>query len=182
MSRGITGIWRALPFLLLAGSAAGAQGNLGHIPPVRGTLLSGQAVSLPDSLHGKLGVLVVGFSQSSRDEVTNWGRRLGADYFGAPGVDYYELALLAEVPRFLRGYVTRKIKEQVSQHGQMHFLPVADHENEWKEAAGYSNPDRAYVLLVDGSGALLWRMGGPFTAASYAELQRQLAAARLKSR
>ncbi len=161
-------------FALLSSAMANAQSALGRIPPAQGTLLSGQSVVLPAALHGKPGVVVIGFSQSARDEVTNWGRRLGADYFGSPDLAYYEVAMLAEVPGFLRGFVTRKIREGVSQQGQMHFLPVADHEAEWKAAAGYSRPDAAYVLLLDSEGNVTWRMAGAFTASSYAELQRRL--------
>ena len=158
----------------LAAQVASAQVSLGRIPAARGTVLSGQDVALPDAFRGKAGVLVVGFSQSSRDEVANWGRRLGTDYFDSPNVAYYELAMLAEVPKFLRGLVTRKIREQVSQHGQMHFLPVGDHEDDWKAAAGYGNPNDAYVLLVDGSGSVVWRTGGALTGPTYTELQRRI--------
>ena len=165
-----------LLFALLTASAAGAQGNLPHIPATRGTLLSGQAVSLPEALHGKVGVLVIGFSQASRGDVTNWGRKLGSDYFDSPAIAYYELAMVAEVPRFLRGIVTRKIKDQVSERGQMHFLPIGDHEDEWKAAAGYANTDDAYILLVDGAGAVVWRMNGPLSGPGYAELQKRMQA------
>ncbi|MGI4829713.1 MAG: hypothetical protein ACRYFU_16185, partial [Janthinobacterium lividum] len=111
-----TSLTRAtLFFALIMASGAAAQGSLQHIPSSRGTLLSGQEVALPEALHGKVGVLVIGFSQASRGEVTDWGRKLGADYFDSPAVAFYELAMLAEVPRFLRGLVTRRIKDQVSE-------------------------------------------------------------------
>lgn len=49
------------------------------ISKAHGTTLAGKAVSLPDAMCGKVGVLVVGFSKSSQRQVAAWGRRLSAD-------------------------------------------------------------------------------------------------------
>ncbi len=145
------------------------------IPPVHGTVLSGSAVDLPDALRGKTGVLVIGFSQGSRDQVATWGRRLAVDYRGSSTVTYYEMAALASVPRFLRGLVLKKIKDDVPQPAQERFLPVFDHEADWKSATGFSKADDAYVLVVNGNGTVRWRTAGIASDAAYAEVKRRVA-------
>ena len=74
------------------------------IPELHGTTFSGQAVSLPEAFRGKVGILVIGFSQGSREAVTVWGTKLAADYLDSPSVAYYEIPVLASVPKLIRGF------------------------------------------------------------------------------
>jgi hypothetical protein len=145
------------------------------IPEVHGTTFAGETVALPDALRGKVGVLIVGFSQASRTEASDWGHKFADDPQRPAGLAYYEMPVLESVPRLLRGFVLKRIKESVSQRGQAHFLPVLEHEAEWKQVAGYSKPDDAYLLVVDGTGVVRWRTEGPLTDAAYAEVKRQAA-------
>ncbi len=170
----------AAAFLAVSGWLAevGASGGPVLIPPLHGTTFVGEAVALPDALRGKVGVLIVGFSQGSRAEVAEWGHRLADDAERPAGLEFYEMPVLESVPRLLRGWVTKKIKESVSARGQAHFLPVEDHEAEWKRVAGFRAADDAYVLVVDGNGVVRWRTQGGLTDQAYAEMKRQAAKAR----
>jgi hypothetical protein len=162
-------------FLLLAAAPGGTQPpGAGRIPAVHGTVLSGEQVDLPDALKGKVGVLVVGFSQASRGQVTDWGKRLATDYRGSESVVYYEMPVLAGVPRLLRGYVLKKISEDVPDRAKARFLPVYGQEAEWKAAAEFGKADVAYVLVVDGAGAVRWHGSGGADDALYAEVKRQV--------
>ena len=161
--------------LVVSGWFSGATPGPVSIPAVRGTTFAGENVALPDALKGKVGVLILGFSQASRTEASDWGHRLADDPQRPAGLAYFELPVLESVPRLLRGLVLKKIKESVSQKGQAHFLPVLDHEAEWKRAAGFSKAEDAYLLVVDGNGVVRWSTEGPLTDAAYAEVKRQAA-------
>jgi hypothetical protein len=167
---------RALCCLLLSSSALVAQ-NI-PIPPVHATAFSGDQIDLPQALRGHTAVLIVSFSQSSREAVTLWGRRLAADYRESPTVLYYEMPVLAAVPRLLRSMVLNKIKDTVPPRAQPRFVPVLDHEDEWKSAAGFNKqiPDEdAYLLLVDANGIIRFRepVGLP-TDQAYTDLKHRL--------
>ena len=154
-----------------------AQGQVGAaIPPVHGAVLAGPKVDLPEGLKGKVGVLVMGFSQGSRSQVTIWGKRLALDYYQSPQVSYYEMAMVASIPHIMRRLVLRKMKGDVSERGQTTFLPVEDHEKEWKAVTSYRAEDDAYVLVVDGGGVVRWRTQGDLNEAGYAELKQQVKA------
>lgn len=172
---------RFAAFALLACSTASLCGqSMGRpIPPVHGAVLSGEVVDLSSSLKGKIGVLVIGFTEGSRDEVAVWGRKLTADFRDSPTVLFYEMPVLASVPRILRGLVLRKIRESIPAPAQPRFLPILDHEAEWKTLAGFNtsdspNSNAAYVLLVDPSGLAEWSTRGGATDAAYAELKRRV--------
>jgi hypothetical protein len=153
-------------------------GGQARIPAVHGTALSGDAVNLPEALKGKAGVLVLGFSQASREAVAGWGRRLAADYRDSPAVAYYEMPVLAGAPKFVRGMITKSMKGSVPEREQRRFVPVLDNEQAWRAIAHYSKPDDPYVILVDEQGTVLWETEGAATDAAYAELQRKLEKAR----
>ncbi len=148
------------------------------LPQVHAQLLTGQAVNLPGDLHGKPAVIVIGFSQGSREQVAAWGRRLAPDYHDAQDVSYYEAAELESVPRLLRGYVLKKIKETVPARAQPHFLTVTDREAEWKFTTGFAAKDDAYLVLIDPSGQVRYTTHGATSDAAYAELKHRLDALR----
>ena len=133
-------------------------------------------MDLPEQLHGRVGVLVVGFSQDAREEVADWGRRLAGDYRGTDAVAYYEMAMLGGVPRLLRGWVVGRIRDSVPDRARGHFLPVFDHEGEWKISVGYRKPEDAYVLVIDGFGVVRSRVEGAASDRGYADLKREVEA------
>ena len=149
-----------------------------RIPELHATALSGERIDLPQALRGHTAVLILGFSQSSRNAVTLWSRALAEDFRNSPTVLYFELPVVAGIPRLLRGMVIGRMKSDVPTQAQPRFVPVADREGEWKSAAGYSRQtpeDQAYLLVVDGSGVIHARFAaGPPTGAAYANLKRQL--------
>ena len=166
--------------LCLAAASAAMAGEPGPamIPPVHGSALNGEAIDLPASLKGTPAVLVVGFSPGARGDVTAWGKRLAADFHDPGTVRYYEVSMLAGVPKFLRGYVLRKIAADVPGPAKQHFLSIDDHEAEWRAVAGYRKPDDAYVLVVDGGGQVRWKAEGPATEAMYQQMKARLEAIR----
>src|ERR1700720_2014944 len=100
-----------------------------RIPEVHGTSFANQAVNLPAALQGKAaGILVIGFSHGSREEVTGWATKIAADYRTSPVVAYYELPIVAGVPGFVRGVVLRSIKSSTPERAQPRVVPVANNE------------------------------------------------------
>jgi len=174
--RGILGLLVLSVAFSSGESRAGAVGadTSAQIPEVRGTSFTDQPVNLPKDLHGKVGVLVVGFTQSSRDAVTAWGKRLAVDYYDTPAVAYYELPVLAGVPRFMRGLVMGKIKSSVSDRGKPHFVPILENEAAWRALTQYKNGDDAYIVVVDGQGMVRWQAHDAFTEGSYAVMKAKV--------
>jgi hypothetical protein len=162
--------------LILASASACAQ----QLPALDGTALSGDRVMFPDALRGHASVLIVSFSQSARDNVTAWYRRVNSDFKSSPAVLYYEMPMLGGAPGFLRGAIVKKIKQDVAAPAQPHFVPVLDHEDQWKTVCGWSKQlpeDHTYILLVDGTGQVRFHAeyAAP-TDQSYADLKQRLLA------
>jgi hypothetical protein len=163
-----------LPALLLIASAVPAQ----TIPPEHATTLANQPIELPQALLGRKTVLLVSFSRASTDNVTAWFHDLANDYRSSPTVLYYALPVVAGAPGFLRGIISRKIGESVSTPARPRFVPIPDHEAEWKLIAGFSKnlPDsETYLVLVDGTGQVRYHTpAGAPTPQAYADLKQHL--------
>jgi hypothetical protein len=155
---------------------AAAQGPLPRIPAAHGITLAGASVALPEAVKGKMGVLVVGFSKASQQQVTAWGRRLAADYRQSNDVAYFEIPMLGGAPKLLRGIIVREMGSSVPDRERPHFLPIAEDEAAWRAVTHYSKPDDAYVLLIDSDGVVKWQTEGDASDAAYGELKRRLEA------
>ena len=185
MRQMIRGAARTLTLaILLAGwlmLAAEGQVATGRIPSVQGTTFAGQAVSLPQQLEGRVGVLVLGFSKSSGDVCKGWGQRVAESYRDSHGVVYFQMPVLESVPKLIRGMVVKSIKSGLPEAEQTHFLPVFSNEAEWRTIARYSNPDDAYVLVVDEHGTVRWQTSGKATDSGFAALKQQVETVRTHS-
>ena len=159
-----------------AGLSAAAQSPVDRIPEVHGTTLAGQVVHLPAQLQARAAILVIGFSRESRDQATAWGKRLDIDYKASPEVAYYELPMLQEVPKLLRGLVLKAIARDVSGNGRVHFIPLLSDEAQWKSVTHFSDTKDAYVLVVDGTGAVRWQAQGEPTNDRYLAAKKAAAA------
>jgi hypothetical protein len=165
---------KAKVFLLLNLALTLGAGAQTTIPKSQGTTLAGTAVTLPDALRSKVGVLVVGFSRGSQDHVASWGRLLATDYGKATDVVYFEIPMLAGAPKMLRGMIVKSMGKSVPQAERPHFLPLMEDEPAWRAAARYDKPDDAYVLLVDATGTVRWQMEGDATDAAYRDFKKNL--------
>ncbi len=165
---------RLAVLLLLSSLPLAAQPPSTQIPAIHADTLAGEHVRLPADLAGKSAILVLGFGKDARAQVRDWGKRLATDYFTSPTVLYYELPVVAGVPRLLRGLVMKQIATEVSDRGKHHFLPITDNESTWRALAHVTDPNQAYLLVVDSTGSVRWTTAGPLTDAAYTALQSHL--------
>jgi hypothetical protein len=171
--RGWAVFWVALGLMMTGLSGRAEQAT---IPKAEGTTLTGKAIVLPEAMKSKVGVLVLGFSHGSQEQVAAWGRRLAADYAQSKDVVYFEVPILAGAPKILRGMIVKKMASSVPKVERPHFLPLTENEAGWRTVAHFSKPDDAYVLVIDGNGSVLWQTEGDTTDATYRRLKEKLAA------
>ena len=143
-----------------------------QLPKTASESLAGQQVMLPDALKGHTTVVMVGFSKSSENNSKDWGARARKEL--GETFDIYQVAVLEDAPRFVRGMITHAMRGSTPEARQNHFLIVVKGEAELKKAAGFSEADDAYVLLLDGAGEIRWRTHGVVSDAALKELRQQV--------
>lgn len=140
------------------------------MPSVTVQTLSDERVVLPHDLN-QTSVFVAGFTKASRAETEPWARRLREDSRISAKVRIYEVSILDGVPGFLRGMIVSQMKSGVAHDRQKQFLIVTEAIDAWKrvfDSAG--SDDHAHVILVQPTGAVIWRGHGAVADLSYQSL------------
>lgn len=159
--------------LVLAAAAFSSPAQT--IPPVKAEALNGSEVALPPSGNHHLLLIVIGFSHKSGRACAAWGKQLAPDYTSDPHTTYYQLAELQSAPSFVRGMILHGMRKDVPPAQQSHFIPLFDHETEWKALVRFAAPDDPYIVLAAPDGRVLWQTQGAFSDSAYAALQSAVA-------
>ena len=144
------------------------------IPPVNAKALDDSQVLLPKGGSTQLLILVLGFSHKSGDNCTPWDKRLASDFRSDAHVEYYQIPVLAGAPSFVRPMILKGMRKGIPTSEQARFVPIYDHEAEWKQLVNFAEPDDPYIVLARPDGSVIWRTHGQFTNAAYGELQTAL--------
>jgi hypothetical protein len=141
------------------------------LPRLEGETLSKKAIVLPDAVHGKIALLVMGFSKKGGQATGPWEKQFKNDFGADQRYAVYPVAVLEDVPRFIRGMITNGIRSNTPPAEQDNFVILVHGEQDLKHFVGYSAPDDAYLLLLDAKGEIRWRGHGLFKDEDYAALK-----------
>ena len=153
-------------FVLLTLPAATAQ----SLPNTDEVTLAGDQIHLESALKGNVGVLILGFSKKSEGQVREWTKALLTELSAERSIVIFEMPILESMPRLVRGMAVRSMKNASSPTERQHFLPVFHNEMQWKEVARFSEPDDAYIVVLDREGKIVWREHGPIDEKRKTEL------------
>ena len=164
-----------LSFLMAALLCSPTLASAQAVPATTAETLTGKKIVLPDAIRGHVSVFVVGFSRKSKDPTTDWNKQirqaLGQDH----NLQIYQVAHLQGAPRFIHGMIVSGIRKGVPPDQQDNFFVLYEGQDAWKQWAAFSEPDDAYLVLVDKSGQAVWKTHGAFTQASLDQLKKQVA-------
>jgi hypothetical protein len=146
----------------------------GMLPRLRGELLSGRAIVLPDSTRGIPGLLLLGFTYDSRHDVEAWAARFRRDFGSDPAIACYEIPVIGGAGRLARPFINSGMRRGTPRELHDRVITVYGRAGEWKRHVGFSAPDVAYLLLVDRGGRVVWRAQGPFGEAGYDTLSQRV--------
>ncbi|HKV80260.1 MAG TPA: hypothetical protein VJP02_19080 [Candidatus Sulfotelmatobacter sp.] len=144
------------------------------MPRIEGESFSGRKVVLPDDAKGKVAVLVFGFTKASKGPTSAWGEKIFSDFGKQAGFELYQLPVLEEVPRFVRGMVISGMKKGIQENMREHFVPILQDESQLKKLVSYKEPDDAYFVMLDPSGKIVQQMHGSCSDPSYEQLRKEI--------
>ena len=162
-----------LVLMLFTATGLQAQQAMTHI---EGESFAGRKVVLPDAVKGHVAVLVFGFTKKSKEPTSAWGIKINADFGAEAGFELYQLPVLEDVPRLVRGMVISGIKKGVKEDLRDHFVPILEGESELKKLVGYKEADDAYLVVLNTAGEIVWQIHGSFSDSAYGQLRNQIQA------
>jgi hypothetical protein len=162
---------RVCLLLSIFGTFAGAD----QLPSISAQNLLGAKVELPSQLKGKPAILCIGFSRSSQTEVKHWTSSVREQLANSRAV-VIPIAVLEDAPKLIRGMIVHGIKGDVPPEQRSTFLVLYQNEKELKQAAGFTAPDDAYILLMDELGTIQYRLHGDVQPSALHELTSRVTA------
>ena len=153
---------------------AGYAQNSTTLARIEGETFTGRKVQLPDDVSGKVAVLIFGFTKASSKPTGAWAKKISADFGERRDFELYQLPVLEDVPRLIRGMVISGIKKGVPEKERDHFVPVLQDEAALKKAVNYSAPDDAYLVILNRKGEVAQQMHEPLLDSDYPRLRQEL--------
>jgi hypothetical protein len=144
-------------------------------PPIRARNLEGVDVDLPDGFIGERNVVAIAFQRNHQSLVDSWVPWFEEHAAVDPGLRFYELPMIgriwAPVRNLIDGGMATAIREPVI---LQRTLTIYGDVSRVTRPLGIDDRSTIALVLVDGSGHVLWRGAGGFTALLAHDLEAAL--------
>ena len=155
-------------WLTLLGAALAAP----MFPAVSGETLAGEALSLPAAADGKA-LILLGMGRDDQVMIDTW-LPLMASLEVSAGLRYYEVALVDDVNFALKAVITAGMKVTLPDAMFARTMALFEAREPVLASLELSEGAGMQVLLVDGTGAVLWLGAGGWSEAGEASLRAAL--------
>lgn len=154
------------------------QGPLGQLPPITADDLNGRSVSMPQGFSGEVNLLLIAFEREQQADIDTWLAVLGPVAAEEPRFDYYELPTVGRFTAVGRWFLDNAMRSGITSVEQRRrTITIYAPKPELMAGLRLSAEDRIYAILIDRSGAALWRAEGLASPEKLADLRAAIAAA-----
>jgi len=157
----------------LAVVAAGRAPEIGvgeRLPELRGEFLTGRPVVLPQAAQGRVALLLLGFTYKSRFAVEAWAKRFRMEFPSDPRLTFFEAPMIGGAARLAKWFIDSGMRRGTPKSDYEHVITVYTDTRAWKQRVRYTNPDAAYLILIDRMGKIAWLHQGAFDDAAFRTL------------
>lgn len=134
-----------------------------HFPTVSGLNLERREFVLPRDLGGELNVLFIPFLRQQQADVDSWIPFVSGLEADTPGLAYYELPTIYEMPSLSRLFLNEGMRAGIpNRKARERTITLYLDRAKFMRATGIPDESRIHVLLVDRGGRILWRETGRF--------------------
>lgn len=134
-----------------------------HFPTVSGFNLDRQEFEFPRDFAGELNLLFIPFLQHQQSTVNTWipfAQELEASF---PGVVYYELPTIDELPMMARTFVNEGMRAGIPDRtARERTITLYIDTSRFMQSTDIPNKNEVHILLVNRSGEILWRTTGDY--------------------
>jgi hypothetical protein len=134
-----------------------------HFPTVSGFNLNRQEYQFPRDLAGELNILFVPFKQHQQSTVNTWIPFAQETEAAFPGVVYYELPTIDEMPALSRIFVNEGMRAGIpDETARERTITLYIDTGKFMRATAIPDKDAVHIMLVNREGDILWRTMGDF--------------------
>ena len=162
----------------LAGLLTGCSSTIANqkptgsrFPSVTGTSLSGEATKLPESLQGKVAVLLVGYTQRSQFDIDRW--ILGLVQLGSKATIIEVPTINGLVPGLFANRIDDGMRRGIPREDWDDVVTVYEQADSILQFLGNTSPNNARVLLLGKDGVVRWFSDRGYSASLVAKLHAE---------
>jgi len=169
------GLFAVVAFALASGPASElVSGEL--LPALRGEFLTGREAVLPQAADRRVALLLLGFTYEARFPVEAWASRFREQFQSDPRVTFFEIPMIAGLAKLAKWFIDSGMRRGTPREDYEHVITVYREVDVWKQRVHYADPNAAYLILLDGTGKVVWRHAGGFDDQAYAALSSHVSA------
>jgi hypothetical protein len=152
-------VWRAL----VGQSRLVVQRDEVHFPTVSGYNLDRQEREFPRDFAGEFNLVFVAFQRWHQSTINTWIPYTQELEGAFPGVVYYELPTISELPTLSRTFINEGMRAGIpDQTARERTVTLYLDMERFMSATGIPGREEVHVLLVDRGGEILWRTTGEY--------------------
>jgi hypothetical protein len=152
-----------------------------HFPTVSGFNLDRQEFQFPRDFDGELNLIFIAFLQQQQMVINTWlpYAQEVEDMF--PGVVYYELPTIEELPVVSRTFINEGMRAGIPDpKARQRTITLYIDLEKFMQATGIPDKSEVHILLVNRAGEILWRTTGNFEQVKGDELVKTIENAKRK--
>jgi hypothetical protein len=163
------GFFSLLPLVALAAGPVPEIGVGEPLPELRGEFITGQPAMLPRAAQGRVALLLLGFTYRSRFTVEAWAKRFRMEYPSDPRLTFFEMPMIGGAAR-AKWFIDRGMRRGTTKADYEHVITVYGETKAWKDRVRFTDPEAAYLILLDRMGKVAWVHQGVFDADAFQAL------------
>jgi len=140
------------------------------LPELRGEFLTGQPAVLPQQAHGRIALLLLGFTYRSRFAVEAWAGRFRMEFPSDPQLAFFEIPMIGGAARLAKWFIDGGMRRGTPKADYEHVITVYSDTKAWKRRVRFTDPDAAYLILLDRNSNVAWLNRGAFDHAAFQAL------------
>jgi hypothetical protein len=146
-----------------------------HFPTVSGYNLARQEFEFPRDFEGDLNLLFVAFLRRHQLIINTWLPFAQELEFSNPGLVYYELPTIDEMPVLSRTFINEGMRAGIPDpKARQRTVTLYIDTDSFMEATEIPNKNDVHILLVNRDGEILWRTTGDFEEGKGADLLKAI--------
>ena len=146
-----------------------------HFPEVSGYNLMREEFIFPEDFEGKFNLVLIPFQQVQQRDVNTWIPPAQELERTVPGLVYYELPTIYELPTLSRTFINEGMRAGIpDQTARERTITFYLNKEEFKKALGITTEAEIQIFLIDREGNILWREEGLYSPDKEQSLLDQL--------
>lgn len=144
------------------------------LPRIEGETLSAKRIVLPESVKGRIGLLVFSFSREAGDAARCWNETYARIRIPDADATALGIMMLGDVPWLIRGLVVGGIKKGIPAAAHDRTVKVFADDDAWRTGLGVQAAGSPYLVLVDRTGRIRWLYSATCDGTGEQRLREQL--------